>query len=212
MDVGGYFCEKNITNENLICDIGYEYDDLTKKCNKCKDGQIKEGFGNLNKFRKCPLYTELDKENKFCKTSNFIYYQEDNRLFNFKKYSSELSNLCRLNNKLCIDSLYGPIQDEERNFYYISYNTPAHFVSNDFTFLLDNKINIYPPGFIFVLEPEKTQYGNKIKNLKQLANKINNILIINEKEDRGFIVQYTGNEICPINNTRTISSYLYFKC
>ena len=38
MDGGGYFCEKNITNEYQICDRGFEYNNLTKKCFKCKEG------------------------------------------------------------------------------------------------------------------------------------------------------------------------------
>ena len=127
IDGGGFFCEKNITNIQMICDRGYEYNIVMKKCIKCKEGEIKEGFGNINKCRKCPLYPELDKENKVCKIPNIIYYKDDNRLFNFKQYFLEYTNLCKLNNKLCIDSLYGPIQDESRNFYYISYNTPSFF-------------------------------------------------------------------------------------
>ena len=103
----------------MICDRGYEYNNVMKKCIKCKEGEIKEGFGNINKCRKCPLYTELDQEKKVCKIPNIIYYKDDNRLFNFKQYFLEYTNLCKLNNKLCIDSLYGPIQDESIEIFII---------------------------------------------------------------------------------------------
>ena len=217
---GGYFCEECeekylLINENnskicVMCEPGYEFNELEKKCIKCKNGEVKEGYGNKNKCRTCPKFTTPDKENKFCQITNFVHYKEDKRLFYFQKYSSEFSNLCKLNNKLCINKLYGPIQDEERNFYYISYNTQSFFQNQDFFFKINTELDLFSPGFIYKLENSNIPNNHKI--LKQLANKISEVLIVNENNDKGIIVQYTGNEICEKDKNKNINSYLYFKC
>ena len=220
LEGGGYYCEKCdeqylLINKNnkkicLICEPGYEFNEIEKKCIKCKNGEIKEGFGNKNKCRKCPKYTEPNEENNYCKISNFVNYKEDKKLFYFQKYSSELSNLCKLNIKLCSNELYGPIQDEERNFYYISYNSLSFFRNQDFLFKRDKDEDLFSPGFIYKLENSNISHNQKI--LKQLANKISKVLIVNEKNDKGIIVQYSRDEICGKNNNENINSYLYFKC
>ena len=217
---GGYSCEKcseeylfvdeNNTKSCVLCEPGYELNEIAKKCIKCNNDKIKEGFGNKNKCRKCPKYTKPDKSNKFCQVSNFVHYKEDKRLFYFQKFSFELSNLCKINKILCNNNLYGPIHDEERNFYYISYNSPTLFQNQDFFFKENKETDLFSPGFIYKLENVNNSKNQKI--LKQLANKINEVLIVNEIKDRGIIVHYIGNEICEKNINNNINSYFYFKC
>ena len=198
----GYFCQKCNDEDNCInCSPGYEFDNKLKKCKKCEKGAIKEGYGNFDKCRKCPLYTEPNNDNTFCKPKNIIVSKKQKKLFIFKNFENDIKNLCNLNNKLCVNNLYGPIQDNDKNLYFISYNSPEYFSNKDFNYYTNttNEKIFLENGFIYKLE--KTQSNKKI--LKHLSNKISEIYLVNQKNNKGIIINYIGNNI---------NTYLYFKC
>ena len=194
---GNFLCQE--------CQPGFEL--IEEKCVKCKENFIKNSYSNFEKCSECPFFTNSNENHTFCVPFDVFNYKSHMQKFYLGNYDFFLNNLCKFTQNLCINSLYGPIKDKQKNLYYISYKQPQIFQSNDFSYTFYNKKNSKIPAYVFLLTKNNE---NNEKTLINLGNKINKIKTFKFNNNRGLLFHYTNGDSC--NETNNYETFLLLKC
>ena len=212
---GGYECSEcpnnmkiKDENGNILCQEcqpGFEL--INEKCVKCKENYIKNSYSNDEKCSECPNFTFSNENHTICVPFDVLNNKFHMQKFYLGNFDYFLNNLCKFTQNLCINSLYGPIKDKEKNLYYISYKQPQIFQSNDFSYNFYNKKNINISSYVYLL---KKNNENNEKTLINLGNKINSIKTFKFNNNRGLLFHYVNGDFC--NETNNFETFLLLKC
>ena len=211
---GGYKCEEcpnnlKIKTENgyicLICSPGFYFSSSEKKCIKCDENHIKTSYNNIDKCIKCPTFTFSNDDRTECVIHNVINQKNIMRIFVVEKIEKTIEKICKTQN--CLNSFY-PINDLRDNnkfyfsFKYLNFLATQKLIFKDIKKKEDN-------GYIFLAKNNGLK-DNRI--LYNIANKIENIKIVDENKDKGIIIKYTGGDNCTEIQDKKIETFLFLKC
>ena len=210
---GGYKCEECPNNlkektENgytcVICSPGFYYSNSEKKCIKCDENYIKISYSNEDKCIKCPNFTFSNDDRTECVIHKVINQKNIMRSFIIENLENSIDQICKIQN--CLYSFY-PIKDLRNNdMFYLSFNYSTFFLNQNYEQAIKKKED---NGYIFLAKNNGLKDNRIIYNI---GNKIENIKIVDENNNKGIIIQYTGGDNCPENNDKKIESYLFLKC
>lgn len=211
---GGYECEEcpenaKIKNENgftcLNCGPGY-YLNSQQNCVKCDYNFIKMVSGNNEKCIKCPDFTFSNDERTECLIYPIINQKNIKRSFIIEQFEKTQEKICKLLD--CTNSLL-PINDMiNKKIYYISFNSSRLFPFNDKKYSFQNSDIITKKGYIYLLIHSSFKDKGTIFNI---GNKIEQIKIIDEENEKGIVIKYIGDE-CPDIPDKKYESYLFLRC
>lgn len=95
-----------------------------------------------------------------------------------------------------------------KKIYYISFNSSRLFPFNDKKYSFQNSDIITKKGYIYLLIHSSFKDKGTIFNI---GNKIEQIKIIDEENEKGIVIKYIGDE-CPDIPDKKYESYLFLRC
>ena len=217
------FCPENLkikNDKNQIicneCEPGYEYNEKKKECIKCINNDVKLSKGNEEKCHTCPTFTTANKINTECIPYDVYYHNKENLKFYIKQYE-EIQNIICSYKKLCYNTLFGPINDNNNDLYFFSFQKSTHFKNIDYVYRYYENLNKYKKSYFFLLK-NLDNFSNEndfIKNKKyliSLGSEIENIKLLKNNNNRGVFIHYNNGDKCIEDNTKNYETYLFLKC
>lgn len=190
------------------CGPGMSYSIVNKNCEKCPKGYYKSSYNSTDKCLKCPMFTYSSEDGSQCIPYDVLTQGLFMQKYPLRNIRIIQDTLCKISDNLCHDKIYGPIRDDEKNLYFISFDYATLFHSKDFTYTISSGKQY--PTYISRLERDKTNNKN-IKLYKSLGADIESIKLIHSDASRGILMHYINGDVCDSENHR-YHSYLHLKC
>ena len=208
---GGYKCEECPNNLKIKKDNGYIcsscfpgfYLNEEKNCIKCDENYIKISQDD-EKCSLCPSFTYSNKERTQCIIYDILNLTNIKRTFIIHDLNISNEKICEIQN--CVNSLI-QIKGYKNDLFFLNFKYLKKFPIKNSNYSFSNEKEELKYGFIFLLKSQ-----NDIGKIYNIGNKINYIKIVDEKIDKGIIINYIGGDFCPENSKSKIETYLFIKC